>query len=60
MKRPTEDNKDLEAQELQGTDLRDQCQSLWQVRPKAGYDHRYPQVQQKGRTHKPRISQYQH
>jgi len=43
---------------FQDTDLRDQCQSLRKVLPKTGYDHWNPQVQQKRRTHKPRISQH--
>jgi len=45
---------------FQGTHLRDQCQSLWKTLPKTRYDHWNPQVQQKRRTHKPRIGQHQH
>jgi len=32
----------LKHRNLQGTDLRDQCQSLWNVLPKTGHDHRNP------------------
>jgi len=46
--------------DFQGTDLRDQCQSLRKVLPKTGHNHRNPEVQQKRGTHKPRISQHYH